>query len=305
MAPALDNLGPGARVLLVRLRSLGDCVLTTPALELLHAFRPDLQVAVVVEPRFAAVFEHHPAVDAILEPLAARIRAWRPELAVNLHGGTRSAWLTLSSRARVRAGFGHHRFAWSYHVRIPRAQEILGEERVVHMAEHLASALFYLGVPRTEIPKARLYGAEPPRRAPYAVLHPFAAAEDKRWPAERFVELGRHFRRAHGLDVVVLGAAGDDFSPFAEFGRIEGAPLGEVKGWIAGARIFVGNDSGPAHMAAALGVPAVVLFGRSDPRIWGPWRAEAAVALHAPEGLEAIPVERVAEAAEGLRARTW
>lgn len=304
MAPALDSLSPGARVLMVRLRSLGDCVLTTPALDLLHAFRPDLRVAVAVEPRFAAVFEHHPAVDAILDPLAASVRAWQPELAVNLHGGTRSAWLILASGARLRAGFGHHRFAWTYHVRIPRAQEILGEERVVHTAEHLASAMFYLGVPRAEIPKARLYGASPPRRSPYAVIHPFAAAADKRWPAERFVELGRLLRRGHGLDVVVLGTAADDFAPFAEFECVQGAPLGEVKGWIAGAKLFAGNDSGPAHMAAALGVPAVVLFGRSDPRIWGPWRAEAEV-LHSPEGLDAIPVDCAAEAAERLRARAW
>ncbi len=304
MAPALDSLSPGARVLMVRLRSLGDCVLTTPALDLLHAFRPDLRVAVAVEPRFAAVFEHHPAVDAILDPLAASVRAWQPELVVNLHGGTRSAWLMLVSGARLRAGFGHHRFAWTYHVRIPRAQEILGEERVVHTAEHLASAMFYLGVPRAEIPKARLYGASPPRSSPYAVIHPFAAAADKRWPAERFVELGRLLRRGHGLEVVVLGAAADDFAPFAEFEGVQGAPLGEVKGWIAGAKLFAGNDSGPAHMAAALGVPAVVLFGRSDPRIWGPWRAEAEV-LHSPEGLDAIPVDCAAEAAERLRARAW
>lgn len=304
MPPALDSLGPGARVLIVRLRSLGDCVLTTPALELLHAFRPDLRVAVAVEPRFAAIFEQHPAVQAILAPSAVSIRAWRPELAVNLHGGTRSAWLMLAGGARVRAGFGHHRFAWSYHVRIPRAQEILGEERVVHTAEHLASAMFYLGVPRAEIPQARLYGARPPRRAPYAVLHPFAAAADKRWPAERFVELGRRLRKEHGLDVVVLGARGDDFAPFGEFELVQGAPLGEVKGWIAGAQLFAGNDSGPAHMAAALGVPAVVLFGRSDPRIWGPWRVEAEV-LHSPGGLDAIPVKCAVEAAGRLRARTW
>jgi ADP-heptose:LPS heptosyltransferase len=304
MAPALDSLSPGARVLMMRLRSLGDCVLTTPALELLRAFRPDLRVAVAVEPRFAAVFEHHPAVDAILDPSPASIRPWKPELAVNLHGGTRSAWLMLASGARVRAGFGHHRFAWTYDVRIPRAQEILGEERVVHTAEHLASAMFYLGVPRAEIPRARLYGAVPPRRAPYAVIHPFAAAADKRWPAERFVELGRLLRRGHGLDVVVLGAAADDFGPFGEFECVQGAPLGEAKGWIAGAKLFAGNDSGPAHMAAALGVPAVVLFGRSDPRIWGPWRAEAEV-LHSPGGLDAIPVECAAEAAERLRARAW
>jgi ADP-heptose:LPS heptosyltransferase len=304
MAPALDSLSPRARVLVLRLRSLGDCVLTAPALELLHAFRPDLEVAVAAEPRFAAVFEHNPAVAAILEPSLAAVRRWRPQLAINFHGGARSAWLTRLSGARLRAGFGHYRNRWAYNILIPRAQEILGEERTVHTAEHLASAMFYLGVPPAAIPRARLFGAEKPQRKPYAVLHPFAAAPSKQWPAERFVRLARHLRGGHGLDIVVLGAGGDDFSPFGEFETLRGAPLRQVKGWIAGASLFAGNDSGPAHMAAALGVPALVLFGPSDPRIWGPWRAEAEV-LHAPQGLASLSVESAIEAVDRLRARTW
>ncbi len=304
MAPALDSLSPGARVLVLRLRSLGDCVLTAPALELLRAHRPDLQVAVAVEPRFAAVFEHNPAVSAILDPSLKAVRRWNAELALNLHGGTRSAWLTLASGARLRAGFAHFRHQWAYNIRIPRAQQILGEERTVHTAEHLASSMFYLGVPRAGIPRARLFGAAKPARPPYAVLHPFAASESKRWPAARFAALARHLRLEHGLGIVILGAADDDFSPFEEFETLRGAPLAEVKGWIAGASLFAGNDSGPAHMAAALGVPLLVLFGSSDPRIWGPWRADAEV-LHAPQGLESIPVERAIEAADRLRARAW
>jgi ADP-heptose:LPS heptosyltransferase len=302
MAPALDSLSPAARVLVLRLRSLGDCVLTTPALELLHAHRPDLEVAVAVEPRFAAVFEQNPAVAAILPPSPGAARRWRAELVLNLHGGTRSAWLALAAGARLRAGFAHFRHQWAYNIRIPRAQQILGEERVVHTAEHLASAMFYLGVPRAEIPRARLFGAVKPQRSPYAVLHPFAAAGTKRWPAGRFAELARHLEREHGLDVIILGAEGDDFSPFSGFEMLRGAPLAEVKGWIAGAALFAGNDSGPAHMAAALGVPVLVLFGPSDPRIWGPWRAAAEV-LHAPEGLDSIPAWRAIEAAGRLRAR--
>lgn len=304
MAPALDRLRPGARVLVLRLRSLGDCVLTTPALELLRACRPDLAVAVAVEPRFAAVFEHNPAVAAILDPSLKSVRGWGAALALNFHGGTRSAWLTLAAGARLRAGFAHFRHSWAYNIRIPRAQQILGEERPVHTAEHLASAMFYLGAPRAEIPRAALYGAVKPQRPPYAVLHPFAAADSKRWPAERFVTLARHLEREHGLGAVVLGGANDDFAPFRDFETLRGAPLGEVKGWIAGAALFAGNDSGPAHMAAALGVPLLVLFGPSDPRIWGPWRADAEL-LHAPQGLGAIPAERAIEAADRLRARAW
>ena len=304
MAPALDSLSPGARLLVMRLRSLGDCVLTTPALDLLHAHRPDLPVAVAVEPRFAAVFEHNPAVAAILPPSLAEVRRWGARLVLNFHGGTRSAWLTLASGARLRAGFAHFRHRWAYNIRIPRAQEIFGQERMVHTAEHLASAMFFLGVPRAEIPRARLFAAAKPNRSPYALLHPFAASEAKRWPPERFAALARHLQHEHGLSPVILGAEGDDFAPFKDFEILRGAPLSEVKNWIAGASLFAGNDSGPAHMAAALGVPLLVLFGPSEPRIWGPWRAEAEV-LHAPDGLDSIPVRRAIEAADRLRARAW
>jgi hypothetical protein len=63
----LEHLPQNARVAVIRLRSLGDCVLTTPALALLKAARPDLQIGVIVEPRFQAVFEGNPAVSDILD----------------------------------------------------------------------------------------------------------------------------------------------------------------------------------------------------------------------------------------------
>ena len=97
----LERLPDRARVAIVRLRSLGDCVLTTPALEILKQSRPDLQVAVVVEDRFAPVFEGNSSVDQILPPSVSALRDWRPELCLNLHGGTRSAALTAASGARI------------------------------------------------------------------------------------------------------------------------------------------------------------------------------------------------------------
>ena len=68
---ALNTLPENARVAVIRLRSLGDCVLTTPALALLKKARPDLRVAVVVEPRFAPVFEDNPDISDLLNPSPA------------------------------------------------------------------------------------------------------------------------------------------------------------------------------------------------------------------------------------------
>jgi ADP-heptose:LPS heptosyltransferase len=205
--------------------------------------------------------------------------------------------------AGLRAGFGHFRFQALYNLRIPRAQAILGEERMVHTAEHLASAMFWLGVPRAEIPRACLYAESSRERGPFAVLHPFASAAHKAWPAERFVALARNLRESHALDVVIIGGQGDDYAPFGEFECLQGAPLREVKALLAGASLFVGNDSGPAHMAAAFGLPVVVLYGSSDATVWAPWRTQSEI-ITAGEGLASVPLERVMTAVERLRART-
>jgi ADP-heptose:LPS heptosyltransferase len=284
-------------VAVIRLRSLGDCVLTTPALAILRRFRPDLRVSIVVEPRFRAIFEGNPDIDEIVEPTLSALRRARPDLCLNLHGGRRSAWLTWLSGARFRAGFGHYRHGFVYNVRIPRAQEILNVDRTVHTAEHLASAMFFLGVPVTEIPRARLVpGGKTSSRA---VIHPVAATLEKTWRAEGFVEVARRLQAARA-DVLFIGAREDDLSPFQEFPRLAGAPLSEIKDLLASAAIFVGNDSGPAHMAAAFGVPSVVLFGASNPAIWGPWRTSSEV-VTAAGGIASITLDQVLTAMARLR----
>jgi ADP-heptose:LPS heptosyltransferase len=290
MDHVLDRLPPGSRVAVLRLRSLGDCVLTTPALALLRQARPDLEIAVVVEDAYAAVFNGNPAVDRILKPGVAALVRWHPRLILNLHGGTRSIQLTLAARAPLRAGFAHFRFQSVYNVRIPRAQEILGVERAVHTAEHLASAMFYLGVSRSEVPRALLF-ASSPEPGTYAVLHPFASHAAKTWPAPNFVLAAQRLREA-GLTPVFIGAMADDFAPFSGYRCVAGASLESVKNLIAGASLFIGNDSGPAHIAAAFGKPALLLFGASDAAVWGPWKTEnviRSVSADAREVLDALP----------------
>ena len=289
MPNVLEEVPRRGRVAIVRLRSLGDCVLSTPALALLKRARADLRVAVVAEARFHALFEHNPDVDDILRPDPRVLRRWRPDLCLNLHGGTRSAFLTLVSGARWRAGFGHFRYQFAYNLHIPRAQEILGAERTVHTAEHLASAIFYLGATVQEIPRARLGATgQPPPARPYAVLHAVATAPEKTWCADGF------------LEAVFIGAAGDDLRPFSRYRIVQDAPLGQVKTLLAGASLFVGNDSGPAHMAAAFGLPSVVIFGPSDPAIWAPWRARSEV-VKVPGGMAEVTVAQVVNALVRLR----
>ncbi len=294
----LQQLPQEARVAVIRLRSLGDCVLTTPALALLKRTRPDLQVGVCVEQRFAAIFEQNPAVSTILAPLWQAVRHWRPQLCVNLHGGSRSQWITALSGARRRAGFSHHSMTLAYNLKIPRAQHILGVNRTVHTAEHMASAFFALGVPVQEVPRAELFATEPPLVGRYAVLHPFASAPEKQWPAERFCEIARYLK-LWNITPVFLAAQHDNTTAFGAHQVFQGS-LGEAKNLLSKAIAFIGNDSGPAHIAAAFGVPSVVLFSTSNPAIWGPWRTDSEIVV-APDGMQKVSVSRVIAALERLR----
>lgn len=283
----LDRLPPGSRIAVIRLRSLGDCVLTTPGLSLLKQHRPDLRISVIVESRFAEVFEGNPDVDETRDAMT------RADLVLNFHGGTRSMILAALSRAQLRAGFAHHRYNFVYSDKIPTAQEILGVSRRVHTAEHLASAMFWLGVPQQEIPRAKLFADPSPAREPYAVLHPFATRPDKTWPAERFIEVARQLR----LHPIFLAGPTDDLTPFKDF-QTSRESLRVTKSLIAGASLFIGNDSGPAHIAAAFGIPVVVLFGPSDPVTWSPWRTESQV-LTASE-INGITTEEAISAIQAL-----
>jgi len=283
----LASMPPQSRVAVLRLRSLGDCVLTTPALEILRRTRPDVRIGVVVEQRFRGIFDGNPDVAELLPPEAEAVRHFAPWVCLNLHGGTRSALITALSGAPIRAGFAHFRYRMAYNVRIPRAQEILGVERKVHTAEHLASAMFYLGAERGDVPRAKL-GPGAGDRGPgrLSVIHACAATAEKTWPAENFLKVAEQLEGS-GLEPVFIGGAADDLSPFRHYRTLQGASLPEIAKLMGEAALFVGNDSGPAHMAAAAGLPVVVIFSTSDPEIWGPWRTAGEV-VRAPAAAEQV-----------------
>ena len=304
-ASLLPDLPSGARILVIRLRSIGDVVLLTPALHLLKEWRPDLRVSVVVESRFGELLAGNPDVEEALPPgegsgwskVASRFRAVRElrhrksGLCLNLHGGPTSMLLARASGARWRVGFAHYRVRGVYHVLVPDARTILSQP-TIHTAEHQAAAFFYLGLPRKQIPRARLFvsaqreawwrekratlGISPAQ--PYAMIHPTALYKTKEWASGKFAQLGRYLEQEAQLAAVYSSGPGENAAldavaqaAGAPLRRLEGASLGQFAAALAGARLFIGNDSGPAHMAAALARPAVVIFGSSSSAIWGPW----------------------------------
>ena len=159
--------------------------------------------------------------------------------------------------------------------------------------------MFFLGVPQRDIPRARLFAKPASKTRPYAVLHPTASAPDKTWPAKNFRALADHIQNQLDLHAIFIGGPADDLTAFDRYETIAGAPLEEIKSLIAGAALFIGNDSGPAHIAAAFGIPVLVLFGSSDPQIWAPWKTESAILSHA-EGINSISLSQAQEAINNL-----
>jgi heptosyltransferase III len=95
----------------------------------------------------------------------------------------------------------------------------------------------------------------------FVVIHPFSGSRHKNWPIDRFREL------AARLTMRVQWCAGPEES-LSDAVRIDN--LWDLARWLAGARLYIGNDSGITHLAAAVGTPVVAVFGPSDPRVWGP-----------------------------------
>lgn len=292
----LSELPAGARVLVLRLRSLGDTVLTTPALHALKAWRPDLEVSVLVEKPFAGVLLGNPDVaerieyEANLLALVARLRRCRFALCANVHGGTLSALLTFASGAPVRAGRTHYRFRFAYNALCPEPPVVLGRTQV-HTVEDRLSTFYWLGVPPGPIPPLQVFPQEAARASVrarlaargvrsgtgYAVLHPTATFFTKAWPLERFAALGEWLQREQNLVPVFTCGPGEEARVREGLkGKsalcLDGLPVAELMALIEGAALYVGNDSGPTHLATALGRPLVVLFGSSNSTAWRPWQ---------------------------------
>jgi ADP-heptose:LPS heptosyltransferase len=132
------------------------------------------------------------------------------------------------------------------------------------------------GIPRIAVPRAH--------REDFAVIHPFASSAAKRWPLENFRAV------AATLGTPVRWCAGPD-EPLDDAVRVP--DLYELACWISKARMYIGNDSGISHLAAAVGTPVVAIFLCTDPRIWSPRGKEVKVLVNP-------SVERVVSAAAEL-----
>jgi ADP-heptose:LPS heptosyltransferase len=334
------------RVLLVRLRSIGDTVLMTPCLSVMKQFRPDMHMAVLLEKGSAPLLAGHPQVDELIIldrtlnqwsdglerlRLVRRLRQAKFDVVFNMHGGTTATFLSYLSRARRRIGYRGYPYSFLLNHRAPDP-EIIWQKPEIHSVEQQLGLLKWAGIPIHQIPAASVYTSDVALenavrrlarvgiRGSFALIHPAATAEDKRWPTPRFAQLVKSMASRHGLPSVAIGASNethllDNLKGFAGRSVVTFASLHlkEVIALCSLARVFIGNDSGPAHIAMAMRCPTVVIFGASNHRVWRPWghtphavvRVEMDVSgrrLEPAERISYVSVEEVLEAVDRVLA---
>lgn len=288
---------PGS-ILVVRTSALGDVVLATSILEPLRARFPRARIEWVTEAPYAPLLEGLPELAAVHRlgregpdsPLAvaARLRG-RFDFAVDLQNKLRSA-LVARAASPLRASF-RRRTAWR------AALSLFGSDPPLvraHQTRLYAEALAPLGTfepGRVKVslsPQARALAADALQgvQAPAVAIAPGARWATKRWPAERFAAVADALA-AQGCDVVLCGGPGDRdaFAAFRAAARARVAadlsflPVDALAAAIARVQLLVACDSGPVHLATAVGTPVLALFGPTSTARWGPPAPGRALAL--------------------------
>jgi heptosyltransferase I len=286
--------------LIVRLGALGDIVHTVPAVAALRAAYEDARIDWVVDARHVPFAELITPVDRVIAldrptvgawvDLVRRLRPSRYDVALDFQGLMKSAVLARASGARRVVGFS----VW--HLREKGARPFYSDVDEQPQAAHVIlknlSLLSTVGITssRIDFPLARttsqalaLIRKEVGDR-PFALINPGAAWPNKRWPTARYAEVGAFLREVRGLQAYVLWGPQETTLAqdvvVASAGAARLAPPTTVADLVELSReaaLMVSGDTGPLHIAAAVGTPVVAIFGPTDPERNGPWLAEDVV----------------------------
>jgi ADP-heptose:LPS heptosyltransferase len=322
-----QRLRPNARILLIRLRSMGDCLLLTSPVRALKEEFPGFRISVLAEKRFEPCFSGNPDIYEVIPAngkfaTGGRLLTRRFDAILNLHGGPTSLTYACLAWGR-RIGAEHYRGSRLYHGRVPPP------ESSAHTVESTMAVFRWLGLHRDSAPPLR-YEQQPQESArmaerfggrPYAVIHPGSIMGTKRWEPGRFAALGRELA-SRGLTVAVTAGPGEESYAIDVARQLDGTvimlglTIPELAELIRGARLYLGNDSGPMHLAAAVNTPVVAVWGSSDSRRWRPWSVEHRVVQNpfecnpcpgyrclvaaSPLCIESVTVEQVKRAVEEL-----
>ena len=290
-------------ILVVRLSALGDVVHAIPAAAALRRAFPRARIDWLVEARHRAIVDLVTVVDRVVVVRQSSVGGWtrvlrelratRYDVALDFQGLTKSAVLARGSGASRVAGFSlrdlREKIARPFYTSVADAEgghAILKNLRLLRAVGVEDSRIEFplagvdspaLAALRTSIGDAR-----------FAVINPGAAWPNKRWPAERYGALATAIRERSGLTSIVLWGPGEEDLARAVVagasGAAELAPPTCVRDIVAISRaadLFIAGDTGPLHIAMAVGTPTVSLFGPTNPARNGPWSSSDLVVSRA------------------------
>ncbi len=297
------------RILVIRLSSIGDIVHALPAVAALGESLPEPEIAWAIESRFAELLEGNAFVGRVL-PLdtlgwrgrwqsagapedivggLAALRRFRPEVTVDFQGLVKSAALAWFTRAPRRIGFaGRWRREELAGLLYTERVEAPGREHVVEENLALVERLGAHPVPRNRwqfpLPRDRAAESDVKRRLEesgaekFIVINPGGGWTSKRWPPRQYIELIRALDAEGGHNVLVTGSPSEESWIREIVGAVAGSrvayfpsTLTEFIALSRRARLLVGGDTGPLHLAAAVGTPIVAIYGPTNPRRNGPF----------------------------------
>lgn len=290
------------RILITRLSAIGDCILTMPLASALRRQFPDALLTWVAEPGPAKLLRGHECLDELIVvkkgwlkspslvwKLRRRLRQLRPDIAIDPQGLTKSSIVAYMSGARRRIGFakplGRELSTW--------LNNELHQPKTLHLVDRQLELLESLGVTS---PKVRFLV---PRDVAaletvltfldaadwakdFAVINTGAGWDSRLWPVERYGAVARHLGETHGVSSVVVWAGPRERAWAQETvdlsdGHAVLAPptsLADVAELLRRARLYVGSDTGPMHLASAVGTPCAALFGTTRPEHSGPYGSQ-------------------------------
>ncbi|MBI3986898.1 MAG: glycosyltransferase family 9 protein [Lentisphaerae bacterium] len=321
-------LNKAMRGLILRGGALGDGLLTLPVLHALRRAFPGIVLQWAGNPRLAGLLltaglvQRYRSLDE-----AVMAELYVPRGSLNAAPPAALCWRT---HAALRAGEA----AWvqsfdfilhflhdpdgvvAENLNRMGARQLIQQSPLVaegHAFRHFLRALTELGITAPNVPEVWLPWPEANRKAGRArlnrlglkgdvlAIHPGSGSPRKNWPLEKFMALGRRLRDEGMKVLFLLGEAEASFPALQESGMavLREAPIETVADALSACGRYVGNDSGVTHLAAALGLPVVAIFGPTEPAVWGPL-APKSVAIRSAErtsrSLAAVPVKSVMQA---------
>jgi heptosyltransferase-2 len=296
--PARRHVPDPIRRILVRANNwIGDVVMISPAMRSLRRRFPDAAITILAKPWVLDALRGSPLFDRLMPyerdgchrgaggflRMAVELRRERFDCAVLFQNAFEAALLTALARIPIRVGFDTdaRRLLLTHPVTRPPAFPIR------HRGEEFLDLVELLGCRRDpDSPEFPVVGPDPGSPAPAGprvALHPGASKPARTWHPERFAEVGAALQRDSGAEIALLGSPGEVDLLDAIGRRLLHPPLPmpspptvrNMALFMRTCHLFIGNDSGPMHMAAALGIPVIGLFGPSATARTSPFRPRA------------------------------